>query len=73
VGNGTVFNNTSWIAPARGGFLIANVEKNMISYVDFRGGYSIHNLSKLSHPIMIGENFQGDWYAACLGYFNTSG
>ena len=67
MGTGVEFANTSWIAPGRDGMLIANVEQDIISYVDFRGGHRLHNLTNLTHPVMIGENSKGDWYVACVG------
>ena len=67
VGTGVEFANTSWIAPARGGMLITNCEQNLVSYVDFRGGHKLHNLTKVTTPVMIGENSKGDWYVAAAG------
>ena len=73
MGTGVEFNNTSWIAPARGGMLITNMEESIVSYVDFRGGHRLHNLTNLTHPVMVGENSKGDWYVACLGSPKSSG
>jgi hypothetical protein len=72
VGTGVEFANTSWIAPARDGMLLTNIQDNLVSYVDFRGGHKLHRLKNLTHPIMIGENTKGDWYVACLGQWNAS-
>jgi hypothetical protein len=71
VGTGVEFNNTSWIAPARGGMLITNMEESIVSYVDFRGGHRLHNLTNVTHPVMVGENSKGDWYVACIGSLKT--
>ena len=67
MGTSVEFNNTSWITPARGGMLITNIIENIVSYVDFRGGHRLHNLTNLTRPTMVGENSKGDWYVACLG------
>ncbi len=67
MGTGAEFNNTSWIAPARGGMLITNWRESIVSYVDFRGAHRLHNLTHLTQPAMVGENSKGDWYVDCQG------
>jgi hypothetical protein len=51
--------------------LITNMEESIVSYVDFRGGHRLHNLTNLTHPVMVGENSKGDWYVACIGSLKT--
>lgn len=68
VGKTIEFENTSWIAPAREGMLISNIEASIVSFVDFRGAHKLHELKNLSQPVMIGETESGShWYAACAG------
>merc|ERR1712083_223901 len=73
LGTKVEYQNTSWVAPAKGGVIVANQGQGLISYIDFRGADKLHELQNLSRPVMIGESYdrQGmsHWYAACAGGF----
>merc|ERR1712083_298138 len=73
LGTKVEYQNTSWVAPAKGGVIVANQGQGLISYIDFRGADKLHELQNLTRPVMIGEAYdrQGmsHWYAACAGGF----